>query len=819
MVLRTNLFKAHMAIYFYGGESVGSDWLNCLFIHPKLNCNFFIFSRTLNTEREEMTLDQRNQVNLIQEAKTELDFLALVDDYPGLYAGPILKNAVRRYEVFWLPLAAKQGSAIKLFAPPLDIAWVWHLHMLAPHDYELDCMNIVSQVVDHKPMNRYQRIQGLQNARRLWQDAYPAEPFEVDLNQPTPFFMPYVLKIRYDIEKASYYQSKFYYQVSLPHFVDTKFLAKAVERYKHHLQLKSQHQNKPMVPCLDVDLIWHAHLQHPLMYKQFTTGMFGAVWNPENQEVPSSLGSTVHDSVTDTRTAWSAAGYQFDKPGTAYRGEPPQHRPPRGDGFYASLGRLQYVIHILQVELVNMDVSKTFYVRIYTPTGHLMLELSMISGTRVQLMSQCIINNDKLDKIKVTLHQKALFGEKAIATSETSLLSYLDACPFGTTAPGVPWVIDVPFRGGAVRLATKLSPPTLEGYRFKALPDLYFAKVDHPSLALSFPQAMLSPTDFAKTYLPCESATHTLLDLRGREAFKCRVVHSVAAALSAVEIISLHGIVVASAHTINPNILPERGSIEDDENCLFLNHMEGERAMLIRSRKDWGMCFGKWQRGRMFNRSAGQVEISFFKLNGARGWCEVHKYKGGLYLICLDAGVFVYVDLKRGLFVMSPSAHDVPEIIALAFSVSILYLLCKPYTPTPANESSPSFHKKAKNDEVTPMLLAAGYKSTTVPTNVHLLRRTSGPALDGASIYDLDSEAGPDWIRQLYLKKQEAYLWYFLSGVTYELATKKNESRQSSFFSGFSGGGGGGDGGGDGGGGGGGDGGGGGGGDGGGGGC
>ena len=83
-----------------------------------------------------MTLSQKSCLNLIQEAKTELDFLALVDDFPSLYAGPVLKNAIRRYEMFWLPLAAREGSASKLLAAPLDIAWVWYLHMLSPRDYE-----------------------------------------------------------------------------------------------------------------------------------------------------------------------------------------------------------------------------------------------------------------------------------------------------------------------------------------------------------------------------------------------------------------------------------------------------------------------------------------------------------------------------------------------------------------------------------------------------------------------------------------------------------------------------------------------------------
>ena len=513
-------------------------------------------------------------------------------------------------------------------------------------------------------------------------------------------------------------------------------------------------------------------------YRRVTINVFGVMRKTEALETRYSL---QHDrSATYVRSLWAAAGFKLEEPGTAVRGDPPQNGPPRPEGFYASLGRLQYTIDILQVEVVNADVSKTFFVRIYDPAGNVILEEGMKGGTRIDLTSQCVLDNEKRHTITVTLHQKIQFGVRVIGSSQTSLLSYLDACPYGESTTGLPWVIDIPFSDArcVVRLATQLNPPVIEGYRFKVQPDKYFVNADHPSLVLSFPKLMLSPSDFAKTYLPCESATHILLDCRGKEAFRCQVVHSTTAALSAVEIISLQGIVVASAHTISPNILPQKGSIKDHKRCAYINQTEGERAMLIRGPKDWGICIGKWQRGKMFNRSAGHVEITFFKINGETGWCEIRNFKGGMYLISVDSGVFVYVDLKRGLFVMSPSAHDIPELLALAFSVSILYLLCKPFISF-ASGSSPSFHKKAHGDHVTPMLVAAGYRSNTVPTNVYLLRNNLGPAgagslLDGAGSYDLDSESGPDWIRELQSQKQEALLWYHMSGVPYELATKKD---------------------------------------------
>ena len=46
-------------------------------------------------------------------------------------------ESVRRYRELWLPLLAARGGAAELalaedLVPPLDIAWLWHTHRLAP---------------------------------------------------------------------------------------------------------------------------------------------------------------------------------------------------------------------------------------------------------------------------------------------------------------------------------------------------------------------------------------------------------------------------------------------------------------------------------------------------------------------------------------------------------------------------------------------------------------------------------------------------------------------------------------------------------------
>lgn len=74
----------------------------------------------------------------------------------GLCQGGALKEALRRYERLWLPLIAAQagpGSATAngqqqqqqgygALVPPLDVAFLWHLHRLQPGLYAEDCCQL-----------------------------------------------------------------------------------------------------------------------------------------------------------------------------------------------------------------------------------------------------------------------------------------------------------------------------------------------------------------------------------------------------------------------------------------------------------------------------------------------------------------------------------------------------------------------------------------------------------------------------------------------------------------------------------------------------
>ena len=191
--------------------------------------------------------------------------------------------------------------------------------------------------------------------------------------------------------------------------------------------------------------------------------------------------------------------------------------------------------------------------------------------------------------------RKLLFRKQFVTKATVSLLPSLEAAPVGqisTATIGIPFSDD---KGHyTAQLTVRINPHVIKKYSFKVNIGTFHPH-DHASRFLDNPRLVLSPNDLAKIELPCSVAMQSVLYWREEEAFKYRIVHASVGLISAVEIRNLHQQVVASAHTINSNSLPEIEFVEDVSNCIVLNQAEGERAMLIRGRKDWGVCVGKWQ--------------------------------------------------------------------------------------------------------------------------------------------------------------------------------------------------------------------------------
>ena len=118
-------------------------------------------------------------IDLLEASIKQLSFLSTVNKQTSLQEEWLYKQAIRRYEAFWLPLAAEHKK--EQLAAPLDVEWVWHCHMLAPTCYEADCTSLVGKVVDHKIYSEKDRTKALEKSRKYWTAKYPNEPFEIGL--------------------------------------------------------------------------------------------------------------------------------------------------------------------------------------------------------------------------------------------------------------------------------------------------------------------------------------------------------------------------------------------------------------------------------------------------------------------------------------------------------------------------------------------------------------------------------------------------------------------------------------------------------------
>lgn len=200
---------------------------------------------------------------------------------------------------------------------------MWHCHLLAPVAYVNDCARVCNTEIDHSLTPQVDRA----DTEQLWSKKYPGINFNINLVETGVKPPSYESHIQYDLEKAAERQRSFFYQVSLPHYNDEKFVQNAITRYRHFLTLKRLNPESFVVPCYDVDLIWHSHQVHPAAYKRDTETTLGKLFNHDDSVNDRSEGSKLNVSDKETRMLWREAfGTNFSEFGAMYRGLPAKGR-------------------------------------------------------------------------------------------------------------------------------------------------------------------------------------------------------------------------------------------------------------------------------------------------------------------------------------------------------------------------------------------------------------------------------------------------------------------------------------------------------------
>lgn len=145
----------------------------------------------------------------------------------------------------------------------------------------------------------------------------------------------------------------FYYQVSLPHYQDDKFLKNAVERYKQFVSLKKLHPSETLVPMYDIDLMWHTHQLCPEAYWKDTEVFLGKPLYHDLSNIERGAKSKRTLAENKTKVLWLREfGIGMIVPGVVYRGEPPIGRIlPLNDEEYDTKSRHKLLVGIDTVQM------------------------------------------------------------------------------------------------------------------------------------------------------------------------------------------------------------------------------------------------------------------------------------------------------------------------------------------------------------------------------------------------------------------------------------------------------------------------------------
>lgn len=274
--------------------------------------------------------------DLVATAKAQLVFLASVDRNPCLYQGPAAEQALQRYENYWLPLLARAKVETTL-VPPFDCELVWHCHRLNPLQYAEDCQRLHGKILVTNTVPPAERNSALHVTAKLWEDAYPNEPFALDLDvfcSAKSNYTPHYHhmrnnKIQYNLSRAMRKQQSFWHQVSLPHIADERLLRVAEERYRGYLYLikKSISIESSYVPTYDIELMWRSHQLNPVAYRKDTVELLGKFLQ-HDQYIHTDSHTRHGEAFTETRKQWERIfGQRYWRAGAMGRDELVTPRP------------------------------------------------------------------------------------------------------------------------------------------------------------------------------------------------------------------------------------------------------------------------------------------------------------------------------------------------------------------------------------------------------------------------------------------------------------------------------------------------------------
>jgi len=277
---------------------------------------------------------------------------------------------VQRYETMWVPFMKKHATTGArgdvCLCPPPDVHFAWIAHMLNPKAYEKDTQRVFGRVIDHNVAD----IEGKEKKTRpLWEAMFGPGSWGAD-HVPTKTEDRGAPLASCDLAAACKRQSGFWYQLSLPHHTEPAFLKESFARYRKFLLLTKTEPKLFSVPTYDIDLVWHCHQLHPLLYASETRRLLGTMLGHDDSVDDRSEGSKLINGWDATQAAWKAAyGESYAREGAMHRGRgvpraPCRHRHPHvaapGGGVLRAVLCEEHDVHVghLEREQVRAGVRR-----------------------------------------------------------------------------------------------------------------------------------------------------------------------------------------------------------------------------------------------------------------------------------------------------------------------------------------------------------------------------------------------------------------------------------------------------------------------------
>jgi hypothetical protein len=216
---------------------------------------------------------------------------------------------------------------------------------------------------------------------------------------------------------------------------------------------------------------------------------------------------------------------------------------------------------------------------------------------------------------------------------------------------------------GKVSLTFQIMPPQRTG-NYSLHVNQYDTTVEVPDMAMG----VAFPCSVAPSFTnegPCGLTLYGVNSYSSSEVFRCRTVEPVTSLLLAVEVSDLSGRVIASSHSVSKAEVPFKGQVSKRLNGFPYSKTKYDPKILIRGRKDWGICYARVA-------LSSRVKLYLYHLESQKR-IEIEQPSKTAYRFKLEKSKeYIDVDTISGDITIPRDINAVPEIVAFCFSLRTL---------------------------------------------------------------------------------------------------------------------------------------------------